>query len=124
MKNHCELESLDQISPIAAAAVELREKVLGSNSPYQEEHQRIINAALLKRKALIAELESAGLFVLPVKYDSCDVSEDEVFQDLCDRDNGKKLIESIARVKAYSAQQVQKIYHITERHQLGVITIG
>lgn len=124
MKPTALLEPLDEVSPIAAAAVGLGEHVLSKNSSYREEHQRLIDAALLRRQALIAELQAAGLLVLAVKYKDDTESRDEVFQDLSEIDDGKKLIESIARVRAFSAEQVKKIYEIAERHHLGVMTIG
>lgn len=114
---------LHDISPTAAEARRLRDKVL--NSPEVQSWRReVLRKSYEERQSLIDELTASGLNVSPVTFSGMEGTKVDVHEDLSQHDDGGKLIEALVRVPAYTADQVKKVYEFAEKHKLGVMTLG
>ena len=114
---------LREISPAASEARRLRDNVF-KNLELQAWKQSMLQQSFEKRKLLIDKLTSTGLIVSPVTLSGVEGSKVNVHEDLSLQDDGGKLIETLVRVPAYTADQVRRVYEIAEMHQLGVMTLG
>lgn len=115
-------KTLRDISPVAAEARRL-EKVLHDNRR-QTERREALRASVQHREQFLEQLKAAGLTVSAVRVPQTNGHTPEVHEDLFEKDDGGKLVESLVRVPVFTAEQVETVYKIAEANQLGVMTLG
>lgn len=115
------IDRLREVSPVAAEERRLRAHF--DDASAQSARDTKLREAYEKRADLVRAFQAAGLVVSAVKFKGDD-RESVVYEDLSAHDDGGKLVEAFLHVPAFTNEQVMKIYEISERNNLGVMTVG